>query len=461
MKNSDIKMRKFVQKSDEKLQPYNFYILGGTWESRKDSVGDAARSTSLDFIVYDERQDHPNDVETVVGEGASHSEFNQTLTLGTPKLPGTQFDVQWESSDKHYWMVKCEHCGRTEALTMDNILDSGEREFYYGCPNCKNPINRLNGKWVATNPQKRPDYRGYHINQLMVSWMKPNNIMKKYDGKNKYSKRRFHNEVLGVAYGGDDIPITLAMMMACADNDGKLGTADGSIFVGVDWGAVSYALLQTRTKNGNKMVDVVIVSDSDPREHPKRIARELAKYKKHIKRVVCDAGPDITRFYNLRDELKQLGIRCPVYACYYTTPPAKTNIVWNDKEGHVTAGRSEAIDNVIDEISDQYFEIPGQDSSIERVAIFMSHCTNIAGEKGKTTAGVEFTVYVNTGPDHFLHAKVYANIASSVGVADNIGSVAPSFKQSRDIVLGDKGLVKARNNIPSRLFPKFGRRKNR
>jgi phage terminase large subunit GpA-like protein len=165
-------MRKFVKNNpDGGLSPYNFYLLGGTWESRKDSVGDAARGTSLDFIVYGERQDHPDDVETVVVEGASHSEFKQTLTLGTPKLPGTQFDQQWESSDKHYWVVKCDHCGHEEAITMDNILDSGDEEFFYGCQYCKQPINRLNGRWVAMAPKRRPEYRGYHINQLMLSWI--------------------------------------------------------------------------------------------------------------------------------------------------------------------------------------------------------------------------------------------------------------------------------------------------
>ena len=80
--NSEQIMRKFLKEQNAQgLQPYNFYILGGTWESRKDTVGDAARGISLDFVVYDERQDHPDDVETVIGEGASHSEFKQTLTL--------------------------------------------------------------------------------------------------------------------------------------------------------------------------------------------------------------------------------------------------------------------------------------------------------------------------------------------------------------------------------------------
>ena len=38
MHNSEQLMRKFIKDKDKNgLQPYNFYILGGTWESRKDN----------------------------------------------------------------------------------------------------------------------------------------------------------------------------------------------------------------------------------------------------------------------------------------------------------------------------------------------------------------------------------------------------------------------------------------
>lgn len=463
-KGSEIKMRKFLDTSKEP-NPYNFYILGGTWESRKDSVGDAARGISIDFIVYDERQDHPNDVETVVGEGASHSEYKQTLTLGTPKLPGTQFDIQWETSDKKYWFVTCRHCGRNAPITMDNILETGNDEgdlYFYGCPKCKKPLDRLNGEWIATNPQKRPPYSGYHINQLMVCWLKPDEIMSKFLSPT-YSKRRFYNEVLGQAYGGDDIPITWAMLEACANNQGNIGDSSGDIYVGVDWGSTSYAVLQNKVGDGHKIVDVIIVDDSDPREHPKRIAKELKKYKQYIKRVVCDAGPDITRSYALRDTIKEEGIRCKVWACYYTSPPAKTTINWNEKERNVTAGRTEILDMVIDEIADGRLLIPGNDKSMDKVDTFMEHCTNIAAEKSTTASGMEIVVYKDTGPDHFLHAKTYANIASYEDVGTPIGSVAPSFSQPRDIILNSSDTGKLlkfdKNTRQSGMFPTFGRRR--
>jgi hypothetical protein len=454
---SEIKMRKFVKKPEDgsKLMPYNFYVFGATWESKKDTVGDASRGTSLDFIVYDERQDHPNDVETVLGEGASHSEFKQSLTLGTPKLPGTQFDMQWESSDKHHWHVICKHCKAQQVITMDNIMDSGEENYYYGCIKCREELDRSHGLWLPQSPQKRPQYRGYHINQLMVCWMSANDIMKKYQSKT-YPKRRFFNEVLGLAYGGDDVPITLPMMMACANNKEKIGTIDGAIYVGVDWGSSSYAVLQSKTATGHRLVDCIVVGDSDPREHPRKIARFLKKYAPYVKRVVCDAGPDITRFYNLRDELVSNGVTKDVWACYYANPPAKTAINWNEKERNVTVGRSEYIEMIIDEISDELFIIPGEDKSLDKIDMLIDHHTNIAAVRNKTSSGMEFIIYENTGPDHFLHAKLYSDVASSNAVTSVASSSVPGFKTRRQADSGNKNVVRV--NAP---FPRVLRKERR
>jgi len=465
-RESELLMRKFIKKPEDgqKNGAYNFYFLVHTWESKKDTVGDAARNITLDFIVYDERQDHPNDVETVLGEGASHSEFKQTLTLGTPKLPGIQFDQQWEASDKRYWFVTCSRCGRQSIITMDNILDSGDDElgYYYGCTHCKEPLDRNMGLWQATNPQRRPLYRGYHINQLMVCWITANEIMKKKNSPN-YSKRRFHNEVLGEAYGGDDIPMTWTAMMNCTKNTYKLGQVDNNkLYGGVDWGNTSYCVVQTKTSVGHRLIDIIIASDSDPREHPKTIARGLKKYKGYIKRVVADAGPDISRTNNLRDELKSEGICNDVWACYYLTPPAKTDTAWNNKEGYVSVGRSEMIDNIIDEVLDEYFIIPGEDKNIDRVDDLMEHFTNIVAEKVENTAGNAFVLYVNTGPDHLLHAKLYSDVASLGETGSPIAAAAKPFVPRREIVMASKGgLIVPKPSQTSSKFPIFGRNRRR
>jgi hypothetical protein len=460
-RNSEQMMRKFTKEMlDNGLSPYNFYILGATWESHKDTVGDASRGISLDFIVYDERQDHPNDVETVLGEGASHSKYKQTLTLGTPKLPGIQFDQQWEVSNKMYWHVQCHNCGREAPITMENVLEKEdeEGEYYYGCPACRTELNRNIGRWLETNPQKKPEYHGYHINQLMVCWITANEIMRKKNSVT-YPKRRFYNEVLGESYGGDDIPITIAMLMECGKNDYKLGDTVGEpLYAGVDWGASSWCILQNKQ---HRLIDCFVTNTKDPREHPKELARFLSKYKPHVKKVVCDAGPDITRFYSLKDELKKDGICREVFACYYATPPAKTEVQWNEKENNVTVGRSEAIEQVIDEIHDCKFVLPGRDLNVERVDTLIEHFTNIAAEKAQSRAGNEYIMYVNTGPDHFLHAKVYANIASG-GLANTpvAGVAAPVVNPRKEEKKSGVVNLSKTANRQSSVFPTFSRRRH-
>lgn len=455
-RGSELVMRKFTKERDEKnLMPYNFYILGGTWESRKDTVGDASRGISLDFIVYDERQDHPNDVETVLGEGASHSDYKQTITLGTPKLPGIQFDQQWEASNKMFWFVKCQVCGYETPITMDNILDSGDEEigYYYGCPHCRTELVRHQGRWLATRDVKRPDYHGYHINQLMVTWITANEIMKKRNSTT-FPKRRFYNEVLGESYGGDDIPITLAMMEECCKNDYSLGETEAreSLFAGVDWGGISYCYLQDKH---HRLIDCFMTGDPDPRKHAVEIAKFLSRYKQYVRKVVCDAGPDISRYYNLRDACKDYNVTNQVWACYYATPPAKTETSWNEKEWNVTVGRSEAIEQVIDEIHDGHLVIPGKDKDLDKVDTLIEHFTNIAAEKAVTKSGNEFIQYINTGPDHFLHAKVYADVASGGLIASPLAGVLPPVNNPR---AKNSGIVIVRQ---SGLFPVFNRGRRR
>ena len=75
--------------------------------------------------------------------------------------------------------------------------------------------------------------------------------------------------------------------------------------------------------------------------------------------------------------------------------------------------------------------IPGADLDIERLDMMLEHFTNIAAEKAETKSGNTFIMYVNTGPDHFLHAKVYADVASGGAVADLISKTAAPISSGR------------------------------
>lgn len=147
-----------------------------------------------------------------------------------------------------------------------------------------------------------------------------------------------------------------------------------------------------------------------------------------------------------------LGVTKNVYACYYATPPAKTEVAWDDNKMIVTVGRSEAIDMVIDEVSDTKLVLPGYNLDNEKVDMAIEHFTNIAAERVENKSGNQFTMYVNTGDDHFLHAKIYADIASGGIESIPIGNVAPPVVNPRRTESGI--YLPGRNNS---LFPVFNK----
>ena len=89
------------------------------------------------------------------------------------------------------------------------------------------------------------------------------------------------------------------------------------------------------------------------------------------------------------------------------------------------------IEQVIDEIHECKLTIPGASMDIERLDMMLEHFTNIAAEKSETKSGNTFIMYVNTGPDHFLHAKVYADVASGGAISDPIGGAASPIINTR------------------------------
>jgi hypothetical protein len=79
----------------------------------------------------------------------------------------------------------------------------------------------------------------------------------------------------------------------------------------------------------------------------------------------------------------------------------------------------------------------------EKVDTAVEHFTNIAAEKGETKSGNQFIMYVNTGPDHFLHAKIYADIASGGAEYLPSGGIAAPVANPR----GDRGYRKTKSGI--------------
>ena len=127
----------------------------------------------------------------------------------------------------------------------------------------------------------------------------------------------------------------------------------------------------------------------------------------------------------------------------------------------VTVGRSEAIDKVIDEVSDTSLTLPGYDLQNEKVDMAIEHFTNIAAEKAETKSGNAFIIYVNTGPDHFLHAKIYADIASGGAEYLPAGGSAPCISNPRQQFTRTKSGIYVPQTLSNRKFATNAAPRNR
>jgi len=226
---------------------------------------DRTRGIPADLILLDEIQDIYIDHIPVILECASHSPYKIYRFSGTPKSMDNTIEYYWaEESTQNEWVVPCERHGtpKNPGSWHWNVL--GERNIQkhgLSCERCCQPIFPMHpmSQWASMNPsvadKMSEPFEGFRIPQLMVPWIRWNEILDKYGS---YGKAQFYNEVLGKSYDSGTRPLT---KMDLTDNcDPKVSMQDGPflrqlkqvidsrltpVYAGIDWGTgeQSYTVL--------------------------------------------------------------------------------------------------------------------------------------------------------------------------------------------------------------------------
>lgn len=210
---------------------------------------DRVRGIPADMVNIDEIQDVLLDNIPVIEECASHSEHKIFTYSGTPKSLDNAIEHYWtEFSTQNEWVVPCRKHGtpKDSSSWHWNILDEenvGKESLC--CDRCGEKIHAddLDAQWVAQNPNPRVEkpFEGYRIPQLMVPWIEWADILDKHK---KYSRAKFHNEVLGLGYDAGTRPLTRNDMKAAAWSklsmahymEVKKFCSQHPVFMGIDWG---------------------------------------------------------------------------------------------------------------------------------------------------------------------------------------------------------------------------------
>lgn len=321
-----------------------------------------------------------------------------------PSLSGHGVDVYWQQSDKKEWYVTCPHCAHEQYMTWPDNVDI-ERSIYI-CSLCKKELPdeaRINGEWRAT---AEGEFSGYHITQLMLYNKSARDIIRAFNDPLK-DKQHFYNFVLGLPFIGSDDKIEPAVVLRnCVD---EVNDQEGRTVIGVDTGHdyISYVLMN---KQGAFFYDTEqgITATKTPydvlRAHLRRFPKSIA---------VLDQGGELMNTRQLQAEFPGR-----VFLVYYNKDRKSIELVrWGDNEEYwkVQVDRNRMLTLVVEQLRDiGRIRLNG---SKDEWAEFASHFGNIYREKiatketkdkdDRSLYGAEY-VWKRNGPDHYVHALLYA-----------------------------------------------------
>lgn len=183
----------------------NLYIRGSRSRS-------GLKSVPAGFLVLDEVDEMDQENIALAMERQSGQVEKQDWKISTPTIDGTGINKYFLDSTQEHYFFKCPHCSKhIELLFPENIvITSNEpnhpdlQKTYLICNECKGTLNHLDkpnflsqGKWVASRSDT--DIRGFYINQLYSSAVKPVDVARLYLNSlvDQAAEQEFFNSKLG------------------------------------------------------------------------------------------------------------------------------------------------------------------------------------------------------------------------------------------------------------------------
>lgn len=363
------------------------------------------KSIPVDFIVFDELDEAPQNALDMAMERMGHSEFKEVLKLSNPTLPDYGIDKAFQETDQRYWLLKCPKCNEHTCLedTFPDCLITVNGRVIRACQKCRAELNPSVGEWVAKKPGIT-DKRGYHYSQLFSHFVDPADIVHQFRTTNNLTD--FYNLKIGNAYVEAENRLSVQEVLTLCGNEGIVSQDEGPCSMGVDQGKDLHVVIGKRIPH--KAGEIIHLGVYKEWEDLDRLMKNF-----NVSRCVVDALPE-TR--NARSFAERH--RGKVFLNYYNIHQ-KGSYKWNEQELIVQCNRTERLDASHREIMDQAIILPKE---CEVVQEFAQHLHNTAKklEEDEETGSKRY-VYVRLGADHFRHSINYEAMARQ-SVADGFFS---------------------------------------
>jgi hypothetical protein len=353
------------------------------------------KSIPVDWIVFDELDEAPQNSVDLAMERMGHSEIREVLKLSNPTLPDYGIDKAFQETDQCYWMLKCPACGSWSCLEEtfpDCLIEIGGRVIR-ACGKCQAELDPASGEWVAKHPSVT-DKRGYHYSQLFSQFVDPADILNQFRTTNNLTD--FYNLKIGVAYVEAQNRLNTQEVLALCGSDGIATEDPGPCFMGVDQGADLHVVIGKKARGkGAKLLHLGVYKNWE------ELDRLIKNF--HVSRCVVDALPETRNARALAERHKG-----KVFLNYYQEHQ-RGKYAWNEKDLTVSCNRTESLDASHNEIMQGKIELPKECEITQEFALHLHNVAKRLEEDEET--GSKRYVYVRLGADHFRHAFNYEAMA--------------------------------------------------
>lgn len=379
------------------------------------------KSIDADVLIMDEWDEIDPRAPDIARKRLGHSRIAEVRAVSTPTYVGRGIHAEYLLTDQRQWHIRCDHCNHWQPLTLQSVVTEwdeldrpvawhGQREnrAFAACAKCDSEIDRLRqGEWIATAQSERA---GYHISKLFSPLHDPLTLLKPLQSTNETVRREGFNQDWGLPYRPRGGGLDDATLDACIRNYGP--SVGESCYMGIDVGSV---------------LNVVVRARPHPESGERRLLytgeitwSQLASIWKRYKPLMTliDAMPETEK----AREFQAMAARRIWLAYYPGEMKDEEPIRKNEDERYILMDRTRTLDETVDRFMTQENTLPANARDIPHYYEQMKAPVRVIEQ----TPRGDVARYVESSPDHYMHAENYccaASLLARPGVALARGKV--------------------------------------
>lgn len=400
----------------------NMFIRGSQSKS-------GLKSVPIAFLVLDELEEMVQENIALALERTSGQMEKEVWMVSTPTIAGRGIDKYHRESTQEEFFFSCPSCSKkiifsfpdSLVITAEHGEDPNILNSYLQCTECKNKLPHeskweylASGLWVPKKPQALS--RGFSVNQLYSSTVKPSTIAKMWfdSKKDPTVEQEFYNSKLGLTHAVEGAKINDEQIENAILNGKRNRFIDpvpeGIISMGIDVGAECHFEIdwwlppRRNTSNDIALDSLCVVLRMGTVTDFSDLDKLMKRY--NVSHAVIDAQPE--RRLSLQFAKRFNG---RAHVCYYTRNKVGRTILTakdDDIEPIIKVDRTSWLDISLGRFKNGTISLP-----IDTPMAYKDHIKAPVRRYLRDADGNPVGSYeVGDGvADHYAHARNYAELA--------------------------------------------------